>query len=186
MDPKLPAAQEAHPPSHSPFLGAHPPLRRKPSGRPPKPTIDTRPIGPQAKRVIDGTFPELNARLNGLPDLRRQEWCLYSAAHIWWQIIDTYLLRAGSRNAFDEQRLSGELPWNFGELCGQTAEDPRFGGAPTVTCSDNAALHASRVDPSAVSQLPLYMVRELLTDVPPSGLFLALFSLLFFGFVCCH
>jgi hypothetical protein len=31
-------------------------------------------------------------------------------------------------------------------LCGQTAEDARFGGHPTVTCSDNAAHHASRVD----------------------------------------
>lgn len=162
MDPKLPASQEAHPSSDAPLHGAHPQARRKPAGRPPKPTFDTRQIGPQVQRVIEGTFPGLNARLNGLPDLRRQEFCLYSGAHIWWQIISTFLLRTGSRNALDEGRLSGELPWNFGQLCGQTAEDPRFGGTPTVTCSDNAAHHANRVDPSAVSQLPLYMGRELL------------------------
>lgn len=59
--------------------------------------------------------------------------CLYTAAHLWWHIIATYLSRKGSRNAFDEQRQSGQAAWNMGLLCGQSAEDPRFDGEPTVT-----------------------------------------------------
>jgi hypothetical protein len=88
--------------------------------------------------------------------------CLYTAAHLWWQIIATYLSRKGSRNGFDEQRQSGQAAWNMGLLCGQTAEDPRFEGQPTVTCSDNAAHHASRVDPEAVAQIPVLMFHDLL------------------------
>lgn len=88
--------------------------------------------------------------------------CLYQAAHIWWHIISTFLFRCGSRNAFDEKRNSGQAPWNLGELCGQKAQDPRFEGKPTITCSDNAALHAGRVSPQQVAQIPLEMIRKLL------------------------
>jgi hypothetical protein len=113
-------------------------------------------------RVVRAVFPRLNQWLNGLPDPRLQHMCLYVAAHIWWQIIATCLCRKGSRNGFDEQRQSGEAPWNMGALCGQAAEDPRFDGAPTVTCSDNAAYHASRVDPEQVAQIPVLMFHDLL------------------------
>jgi len=112
--------------------------------------------------VLLATFPKLNAWLNALPDPRVQEMCLYTAAHLWWHVIATYLSRKGSRNGFDEQRQSGEAAWNMGVLCGQSAEDPRFEGQPTVTCSDNAAHHAARVDPEAVAQIPVLMFRELL------------------------
>ena len=88
--------------------------------------------------------------------------CLYSAAHLWWQILGTFLCRQGSRNGFDQQRQSGEAAWNLGLLCGQTFEDPRFAAGPTVTCSDNAAHHASRVDPEAVAQIPQLMFETLL------------------------
>jgi hypothetical protein len=50
----------------------------------------------------------------------------------------------------------------MGALCDQGPEDPRFEGEPTVTCSDNAAHHASRVDPQAVAQIPVRMFRDLL------------------------
>ena len=80
--------------------------------------------------------------------------CLYTAAHLWWQILATFLSRSGSRNAFDQQRQSGQAAWNMGELCGQTPEDPRFDGQPSVTCSDNAARHASRVDPERSPRSP--------------------------------
>jgi hypothetical protein len=73
-----------------------------------------------------------------------------------------FLSRKGSRNGFDEQRQSGEAAGNLGALCGQTAQDPRFAGQPTVTCSDNAAYHASRVDPELVAQIPVLMFQELL------------------------
>lgn len=112
--------------------------------------------------MLRAVFPQLNPWLNALPDPRMQEMCLYTAAHLWWQIIATYLSRHGSRNSFDEQRQSGQAAWNMGLLCGQSAEDPRFDGHPTVTSSDNAAYHASRVDPEMVAQIPVRMFRDLL------------------------
>jgi len=113
-------------------------------------------------RVVRAVFPRLNDRLNRLPDPRVQERCVYTGAHLWWQVIATFLSRKGSRNGFDEQRQSGEAAWNLGALCGQVPEDPRFEGHPTVTCSDNAARHASRVDPGQVDQIPVQMFRDLL------------------------
>ncbi len=112
--------------------------------------------------MVRRAFPRLNARLNALPDPRCQERCLYTAAHLWWQIIATYLSRKGSRNGYDQQRQSGEAAWNQGLLCGQSGEDPRFEAHPTVTCSDNAAHHACRVDPELVAQIPVLMFRDLL------------------------
>ena len=88
--------------------------------------------------------------------------CLYTAAHLWWQILATFLSRSGSRNAFDEQRQSGQAAWNLGELCGQLPEDWRFDGQPSVTGSDNAAHHASRVDPAQVARIPILMFHDLL------------------------
>jgi hypothetical protein len=113
-------------------------------------------------RTVRTAFPRLNAWLNHLPDPRCQVMCLYTAAHLWWQILATFLSRGGSRHAFDQQRQSGQAAWNLGELCGQTSEDPRFAGQPSVTCSDNAAYHASRVDPESVAQIPLLMFHDLL------------------------
>jgi hypothetical protein len=120
---------------------------------------------------VRAVFPRLNDWLNGLPDPRVQELCVYAAAHLWWHVIATFLSRKGSRNGFDEQRQSGEAAWNLGALCGQTPEDPRFQGKPTVTCSDNAALHASRVDPERVAQIPGLMFRCHRADEnqPPMG-----------------
>jgi hypothetical protein len=110
---------------------------------------------------VRAAFPHLNQWLNALPDPRVQQMCLYTAAHLWWQVIATFLSRKGSRNGFDEQRQSGQAAWNLGELCGQQAQDPRFEGQPTVTCSDNAAHHASRVDPQFVAQIPVLMFKDL-------------------------
>jgi hypothetical protein len=107
-------------------------------------------------------FPTLNDWFNELPDPRLQQMCLYTAAHLWWQIIATFLSRKGSRNGYDQERQSGQAAWNMGELCGQSAQDPRFDGQPTVTCSDNAARHAGRVDPEKVAQIPVLMFRDLL------------------------
>jgi len=112
--------------------------------------------------VVRAVFPRLNTRLNALPDPRVQQMCRYAAAHLWWHIIATYLSRKGSRNGFDEQRQSGQAAWNMGLLCGQSAEDPRFEGEPTVTCSDNAAYHANRVEAEAVAQIPVLMFCDLL------------------------
>jgi hypothetical protein len=111
---------------------------------------------------VRSAFPSLNDWLNGLPDPRCQAMCLYSAAHLWWQILATLLSRSGSRHAFDQHRQSGQAAWNLGELCGQTPDDPRFAGQPSVSSSDNAAYHASRVDPELVAQIPIRMFHDLL------------------------
>jgi hypothetical protein len=88
--------------------------------------------------------------------------CVCVAAHLWWQIIATFLSRKGSRNGYDEQRQSGPAAWNMRALCGRAPEDPRFDGPPTVAGSDNAALHASRVDPEWVAPIPVLMFPDLL------------------------
>jgi len=67
-------------------------------------------------RVVRAVFPSLNDWLNGLPDPRLQELCLYAAAHLWWQIIATCLSRQGSRNGFDQQRQSGAAAWNLARI----------------------------------------------------------------------
>jgi hypothetical protein len=113
-------------------------------------------------RVIRAVFPQFNHWLEALPDPRCLVMCVFSGAHLWWQILATFLCRQGSRNGFDQQRHSGMAPGNFGALCGQGPEDPRFQGSPRITCSDNAAGHARRVDPDQVAQIPVLMVRTLL------------------------
>jgi hypothetical protein len=113
-------------------------------------------------RTVRSGFPRLNRWFNELPDPRMQAMCVYAAAHIWWQIVGTFLSRKGSRHGFDQQRNSGQAPWNFGALCGQRADDPRFEGQPTITGSDNAAHHANRVDPEAVAHILVLMFQDLL------------------------
>ncbi len=88
--------------------------------------------------------------------------CLYTGSHLWWEVLGTFLSRKGSLNGFDQQRNSGQAAWNMGLLCGQSPEDSRFDGQPTVTCSDNAAHHANRVDPDAVAQIPVFIFHGLL------------------------
>jgi len=107
-------------------------------------------------------FPELNRWLDGLPDPRRQDLCVYLGRHLWWQIILTFLLRGGSRNAFDADRNSGQLPENVLRLCAQEWDELRLGKRRTVTCSENAKRQASRVATSAVARLLVWMVRRLM------------------------
>jgi hypothetical protein len=89
--------------------------------------------------------------------------CTYEARHIWWQILLTFLLRRGSRNAFDGDRNSGQMPANVVQLCEQIWDEARLGTRRTVTCSGNAVRHASRVPVSAVAEIPVKMVRRLTT-----------------------
>jgi hypothetical protein len=104
----------------------------------------------------------LNGWLDALPDPRRQELCVYPGRHLWWQILLTFLLRDGSRNAFDGDRNSGQLPENMLRLCAQEWDPARLGERRTVTCSENAKRQASRVAVSALARLPLLMVRRLM------------------------
>jgi hypothetical protein len=103
-----------------------------------------------------------NAWLDALPDPRRQELCTYLGRHIWWQMLLTFLVRDGSRNAFDGDRNSGQWPENMLQLCAQTWDAERLGERRTVTCSQNATHHASRVAVSAVAQLLILMVQRLM------------------------
>ena len=74
----------------------------------------------------------------------------------------TFLLRDGSRNAFDGDRNSGQLPENILRFCAQEWDRDRLGERRTVTCSENAKRQASRVAVRAVAQLPVLMVRRLM------------------------
>ncbi len=110
-------------------------------------------------------WPELNQWLNDLPDPRVRDMCRYSGAHIWWEIIMTFLTR-GSRNAFDGDRNKGLLPENMQRICGQDWEAERLGQKRTVTCSENAIHHADRVETSAVELVPLFAA-QLHTPIAP-------------------
>jgi hypothetical protein len=112
--------------------------------------------------VLRHCFPELNDWLDGLPDPRRQDLCTYEARHIWWQMLLTFLLRGGSRNAFDGDRNSGQLPANVAQLCEHLWDEARLGTRRTVTCSGNAVRQASRVAVGAVAEIPVKMVRRLM------------------------
>ena len=73
----------------------------------------------------------------------------------------TFLLRGGSRNAFDGDRNTGQLPANMVQLCEHVWDEERLGTRRTVTCSGNAVRHASRVAVSAVAKIPVNMARRL-------------------------
>jgi hypothetical protein len=88
--------------------------------------------------------------------------CTYPARHIWRQIMMTFLIRGGSRNAFDGDRNSGTLPENMALLCDVPWDARRLGERVTVTCSGNATRHASRVATSEVASIPLSMTRRLM------------------------
>jgi hypothetical protein len=74
----------------------------------------------------------------------------------------TFLLRRGSRHAFDAERNRGQMPHNVLALCQQEWPEESLGPRRTVTCSDNARKHAARVPALCAAQIPLRMVRRLL------------------------
>jgi hypothetical protein len=74
----------------------------------------------------------------------------------------TFLLRGGSRNAFDGDRNTGQMPANVAQLCGRVWDEARLGARRTVTCSGNAVYHASRVAVYAVAEIPLLMTHRLM------------------------
>jgi hypothetical protein len=97
-----------------------------------------------------------------MPDARCQELCTYLGRHLFWQPLLMFLLRDGSRNAFDGDRNSGQLPENLRQLCAQSWDAQRLGDNLTVTCSGNVTHHLSQTPVPAVAQLLLLMVRRLM------------------------
>jgi len=162
MDKGIQATQETGAESDAAFSGDHPASRHKPVGRKPNPCIDAALTAAQVAGIAKRVFPRLNRAFAALPDPRRQEFCTFSAEHIWWSGTLMFLTRAGSRNAFDQTRNSGEAPRNMGAFCEQTADDPRFEGKPRITCTDNTAVHLSRVDAGCVQEIPTEMCGQLL------------------------
>lgn len=112
--------------------------------------------------LLQQVFPEFNAWLDALPDPRRQELCVYLGRHLHWQGILTFLLRAGSRNAFDGDRNSGQIPENMLLLCNQLWDAERLGDRRTVTCSGNVTHHLGRVPAEDMAELSILMFRRLL------------------------
>ena len=142
--------------------GHHSAARRRPAGRKAGPAPEGNAYGRQLLALLRHCFPALNRWLDALPDPRRQDLCTYLGRHIWWQILLTFLLRDGSRNAFDGDRNSGALPENLLQLCAQEWDEERLGTRRTITCSENAKKHAARVPVSAVAQLLVALVRRLM------------------------
>lgn len=147
---------------HGSKSGHHSPACRLPAGRKAGPAPDPTGFGKALKQVVDHCFPDLNSWLGDLPDPRLQPMCKYSGRHIWWQIMLTFILRNGSRNAFDVDRNSGQMPKNVLRLCGQPWDETRLGKRRTVTCSGNAVRHAERIPPRAISAVLLAMVKRLM------------------------
>lgn len=162
MDKGVSTVEETHMGSQPQQSGTHSRARRRPPGSKPGPAPEGETYGRQLLALIRHCFPELNHWLDELPDPRRQDLCVYLGRHIWWQMLLTFLLRDGSRNAFDGDRNSGQLPANLLQLCAQEWEEERLGKRRTITCSENAKKHASRVPVGAVAQLLLIMVRRLM------------------------
>jgi hypothetical protein len=142
--------------------GHHSKTCRRPAGRKPGPAPDYSPFGWQILTLVRHCFPNLNRWLDQLPDPRRPDLCTYSGRHIWWQMLLTCLLRCGSRNAFDGDRNTGQLPENVVRLCEEVWDEERLGTRRTVTCSGNATYHAARVPVAAVADIPVKMGRRLI------------------------
>jgi len=162
MGKRVQTSETVGPQGHETEPRHHPPACRRPPGRKPGPAPEPGPFGRQLLKVVRHCFPELNRWLDGLPDPRRQDLCVYLGRHLWWQIILTFLLRGGSRNAFDADRNTGQLPENMMGLCAQAWDEHRLGKRRTVTCSENAKRHAARVPVPAVACLLVGMVRRLM------------------------
>jgi len=162
MGKRVPAAEAVGAQDHAAEPGHYPPARRRPPGRKPGPAPTYEAYGRQLLALVGHCFPELNRWLDDLPDPRRQDLCTYLGRHVWWQILLMFLLRDGSRNAFDADRNSGQLPENVLRLCAQEWDEERLGKRRTVTCSENAKRQASRVAVPAVAQLLVLMVRRLM------------------------
>jgi hypothetical protein len=162
MGKRVQAVKAAGAQSYGAQSGNHTQTRRRPPGRKPGPAPDYVGFGRQLLALVRHAFPYLNFWLDALPDPRRQELCVYLGRHIWWQALLMFLLRDGSRNAFDGDRNSGQLPVNMTLLTGTPWDTPRLGRRRTVTCSGNVTHHLSRISVPAVAKLLLFMVGRLL------------------------
>lgn len=156
-------AKTAYPQRNETVSGDHSRIHRKPAGRKPKTIEEIPPIIDMLMSLIRHCWPELNRWLNDLSDPRLAAMCRYSGAHIWWEIIMTFLTRGGSRNALDVQRNMGLFPENIMRICDQQWDEDRLGEKRTVTCSENAIHHADRVETSEVEGVLLKMVRRLMS-----------------------
>ncbi len=162
MDTGIQAAQATHSQGNEAVAGNHPQAQRKPAGRKAHAVKEIPPILDMLVGVRRHCWPELNRWLDELPDPRLKVMCRYSGAHMWWEVIMTFLTRGGSRNAFDIHRNIGCFPENIQRICGQDWNEERLGEQRTVTCSQNAVHHADRVEVSQVEQVLVKMVRRLM------------------------
>lgn len=162
MGKRIQKAKNVNSQGHGSKSGHHSTTCRRPAGRKAGPAPDPSGFGKALKQVVSHCFPDLNGWLSQLPDPRLQVMCKYLGRHIWWQIILTFVLRNGSRNAFDADRNSGQMPDNVLRLCGQKWDEKRLGKRRTVTCSENAVRHAGRVPTHAVAAISLAMVKRLM------------------------
>jgi len=162
MDKELSKTQAIDSKRDETINGNHPRVRRKPAGRKPLAITPIPPVPDLLISILKHCWPKFNSWLNAIDDPRFAPMCRYSGAHIWWEIILTFLTRGGSRHAFDVDRNTGFMPQNVLKICGQDWDEEILGDEPTVTCSDNAAHHADRVETHEVEAIPIKMVRRLM------------------------
>ena len=162
MDKGVSESQAIDPQRDKTVNGAHPRIRRKPAGRKPLAITPVPPVPDLLIATIKHCWPKLNIWLNAIDDPRVASMCRYTSAHIWWDIIMTFLTRGGSRNAFDVDRNTGFMPQNMQKICGQDWDDEILGTEQTVTCSENAVHHADRVATDETEAILIKMVRRLI------------------------
>jgi len=110
---------------------------------------------------MEGKFGSLSGKFNALPDTRNKARCRYSPAELVWFMLLMFLSRAGSRHQTDAIRNMGALPAAVARLAGRGADDMPADGKRRVTCSDNAALFLSRLDPIYFEHILVSCVRSL-------------------------
>lgn len=98
---------------------------------------------------------------DSLPDKRVKELCRYSPAELVWSQLLIFLSRAGSRNQADADRNTGGLPAAVARLAGRGPGDIPVDGKRRVTCSDNAVIFLSTLDPKHLEQIQVAVVRGL-------------------------
>ena len=69
--------------------------------------------------LVRQRFGFLNGLFNALPDRRKPDDCLYTAATVLWMVVLGFLCGKGARNAMDADRNTGMAPANLLALSGQ-------------------------------------------------------------------
>lgn len=153
--------KNAHPKDDRELTGHHKQPYCSAAGRSPGPCIEREVLSKTFIGFIEGKFGSLPKQFNALPDTRNKESCRYNPAELIWPTLLMLLTRSGSRNQADANRNMGYLPEAIARLSGRRADDIPDDGQRRVTCSDNAVIFLSNLDPIYLEQMIVGIVRSL-------------------------